>query len=303
MTDAQKAMAEAILEMKNVFGSAADAKKPQIQLKGPSPPVGVFKKHVNAMKQKSPAAGRKQPVVAAAAAAAAAATPPAPLVADNGVKLRDSTALDVPSSPGAGAAASAGYRNLSLYTNEQALEAMRKLCNSAKIESVYKFGKRLGAGSGGTVYQATHLKESPGKKVAVKNIDLTTGEKKVHLLMEVMVMRELVHPNLVTFSDIFLTQKELWVVMEYMDAGALTEVVTFTILGEGQMATVCREVLSGLQYLHDHEVVHRDIKSDNVLLSMKGAVKITGEFNNLFFAPLSLNAHSLRFRLRGQRCR
>ena len=43
-----------------------------------------------------------------------------------------------------------------------------------------------------------------------------------------------------------------------------------------QMATVCREVLQGLNYLHQKDVVHRDIKSDNILLTMKGAVKITG---------------------------
>ena len=42
------------------------------------------------------------------------------------------------------------------------------------------------------------------------------------------------------------------------------------------MATVCREVLQGLKYLHERDVVHRDIKSDNILLTMKGAVKITG---------------------------
>ena len=88
-------------------------------------------------------------------------------------------------------------------------------------------------------------------------------------------MRELNHPNLVNYQELFLERDSLMMVMELMDGGALTDVVLYTILSERQIAAVTKEVLQGLQFLHKHGVVHRDLKSDNVLLGMDGRVKIT----------------------------
>jgi len=86
-----------------------------------------------------------------------------------------------------------------------------------------------------------------------------------------------VHPNIVNYINSYIVEDKLWVVMEYMAAGCLTEVLnqfSAVRLTERHIATICLETLRGLNYMHGLNCIHRDIKSDNVLLGANGEVKL-----------------------------
>ena len=88
-------------------------------------------------------------------------------------------------------------------------------------------------------------------------------------------MRDYRHAHIVDMYASYLVDDELWVVMEHLAGGALTDIVTRARMSEPQIATVCRAVLRALAFLHANGVIHRDIKSDSILLARDGRVKLT----------------------------
>ena len=161
----------------------------------------------------------------------------------------------------------------SIFLDEgKAMDGIKDLCKPGKPKDRYKTDIELGAGAGGTVCLATD--KTTKARVAMKRIDMSKQDKKGMILMEIRVMKDLNHKNLINFLESYLVGNELSVIMEYLPGGALTDVVTECIMKEGQIAAVCSEALQGLEYLHRHNILHRDIKSDNVLLGMDGRVKL-----------------------------
>ena len=82
-----------------------------------------------------------------------------------------------------------------------------------------------------------------GKKVAIKEMDLSHQPRKELIVNEILVMKESQHPNIVNFLNSYLVKNsELWVVMEYMEGGALTDIIENNTLVEDQISSICLEV-------------------------------------------------------------
>uniref|UniRef100_A0A3P8YAP5 non-specific serine/threonine protein kinase n=1 Tax=Esox lucius TaxID=8010 RepID=A0A3P8YAP5_ESOLU len=158
-------------------------------------------------------------------------------------------------------------------SDEEIIDKLRTIVSFGDPKKKYTRYEKIGQGASGTVYTAIDV--ATGQEVAIKQINLQKQPKKELIINEIMVMKELKNPNIVNFVDSFLMGEELYVVMEYLAGGSLTDVVTETCMDEAQIAAVCRECLQALDFLHANQVIHRDIKSDNVLLGMDGSVKLT----------------------------
>lgn len=162
---------------------------------------------------------------------------------------------------------------LSQMSEAQLMQRLKVVVSPEDPTQLYQKVKKVGQGASGSVYVAKSLAD--GSMVAIKQMELSMQPRKELIVNEILIMKESSHPNIVNFLNSYLVRSELWVVMEYMEGGPLTDVIDNTTMNEPQIACICAETLKGLVHLHSRNIIHRDIKSDNVLLDANGRVKLT----------------------------
>uniref|UniRef100_A0A4W3HJ55 Serine/threonine-protein kinase TAO3 n=1 Tax=Callorhinchus milii TaxID=7868 RepID=A0A4W3HJ55_CALMI len=134
----------------------------------------------------------------------------------------------------------------------------------------------IGHGSFGAVYFARNARTS--EVVAVKKMSYSgkqTTEKWQDIIKEVKFLGQLKHPNTIEYKGCYLKEHTAWLVMEYClgSASDLLEVHKKP-LQEVEIAAITHGALQGLAYLHSHNLIHRDVKAGNILLTEPGQVKL-----------------------------
>ncbi|XP_063296284.1 serine/threonine-protein kinase PAK 6 [Pelobates fuscus] len=164
-------------------------------------------------------------------------------------------------------------QDTTVVTHEQFKTALRMVVDKGDPRLLLEDYVKIGEGSTGVVCIARE--KHSGRQVAVKMMDLRKQQRRELLFNEVVIMRDYQHTNVVEMYKSYLVGEELWVLMEYVQGGALTDIVSQTRLNEEQIATVSKSVLQALEYLHSQGVIHRDIKSDSILLTLDGRIKLS----------------------------
>ncbi|XP_049598986.1 MAP/microtubule affinity-regulating kinase 4 isoform X2 [Syngnathus scovelli] len=148
----------------------------------------------------------------------------------------------------------------------------------------YRLLKTIGKGNFAKVKLARHI--LTGREVAIKIIDKTqlnpTSLQK--LFREVRIMKGLNHPNIVQLFEVIETDKTLYLIMEYASGGEVFDyLVSHGRMKEVEARAKFRQIVSAVHYCHTKNIVHRDLKAENLLLDADANIKIADfGFSNEF---------------------
>ena len=129
----------------------------------------------------------------------------------------------------------------------------------------YIRGKKLGSGTFGVVYEAKNILFN--NIVAMKIIKKNEYMNNQLIINEIDILKKLSHPNIVRIYEFYESNNNFYLINEYCDGGELFNYINNSKLNEQQLSILFYQVFSGLCYLHENNILHRDMKPENILIS------------------------------------
>ncbi|XP_060033203.1 serine/threonine-protein kinase 33 isoform X1 [Erinaceus europaeus] len=142
-----------------------------------------------------------------------------------------------------------------------------RMDNGAAIREIYTFGRILGKGSFGMVIEATDKETET--KWAIKKVNKDkAGSTAVRLLeREVSILKSVKHEHIIHLEQVFETPKKMYLVMELCEDGELKEILDKKgHFSENETRWIIQSLASAIAYLHSHDIVHRDLKLENIMV-------------------------------------
>ena len=184
-----------------------------------------------------------------------------------------------------------------------------QLRNDELIHKVYRIcSPPIGKGAFGEVRKALHIKSGQQRAIKIIKLDTTGKLDRTTLISEIDILKKVDHPNVVKILEYFENKNSTFIIMELIEGQPLVEYILSHLkeLTQKKIAVILFQLMSALNYLHSMGIVHRDIKSDNlmyngknitlidfgmsrVLKSNKGFEEIEG--TALYMAPEILNSN------------
>jgi len=143
------------------------------------------------------------------------------------------------------------------------------------VVSTFTLYEEIGEGSFGTVYRGKH--NPTGYEIAIKIVDMN-ADNFDSLKSEINTLRRCRHPNIVSYFGSCSVGDSIWILMDNHKLGSVRDIIEKRIkpMKERQVAYICGEVLKGLDYLHNQNIVHKDIKSAHILMTENGEIRLGG---------------------------
>lgn len=155
------------------------------------------------------------------------------------------------------------------------ISSLKDVVNEGNPRDKYTYIKQIAKGRDGCIVCSGKNIET-GENVAIKMqaIGIYMNNDSKYLKLELTILNGKEHPNLIKYYDSYIVNKILWIIMEQIEGGPLHYLIEEVDLLEEDIKIISKEILKGLEFLHSNQIIHRDIKSNNIMFSKDGEIKI-----------------------------